>query len=182
VLIGAPDFGLGRTAEDPVPHEHPALPSDDVHDTPHPYPLSVPLADVAEVEEITLVDDGTKVRDRMHVGFISCTRDETIQAAATTMIDNDIHALVVTEGDKVVGVLSQTDLMLARQGRTLEEARGMHIGQFMTEGCATCDIDTPMSEAITQMMKMRIHRVLVTENDKPVGVLSMTDVVRKLMG
>jgi signal-transduction protein with cAMP-binding, CBS, and nucleotidyltransferase domain len=29
---------------------------------------------------------------------------------------------------------------------------------------------------------MRIHRLLVTENDKPVGVLSMTDVVRRLMG
>ena len=182
VLIGAPDFGLGRTAEDPVPHESPTLPPGDVHDTPHPYPLSVPLADVAEIEEITLVDDGTKVRDRMHVGFISCTRDETIQAAAKTMIDNDIHALVVTEGDKVVGVLSQTDLMLARQGRTVEEARKMSVGQFMTEGCATCDIDTPMSEAITQMMKMRIHRVLVTENDKPMGVLSMTDVIRRLMG
>jgi CBS domain-containing protein len=52
----------------------------------------------------------------------------------------------------------------------------------MTEGCATCDGDTPMSDAITQMMKMRIHRLLVTENDKPVGVLSMTDVVRRLMG
>jgi signal-transduction protein with cAMP-binding, CBS, and nucleotidyltransferase domain len=79
-------------------------------------------------------------------------------------------------------VLSQTDLVLARQGRTSAEARKLTVGQFMTEGCASCDADTPMSEAITQMMKMRIHRLLVTENDKPVGVLSMTDVVRRLMG
>jgi len=182
VLIGAPDFGLGKSAKDPVPHESPTLPEDDVHDTPHPYPLSVPLADVAELEDIHLVDDGTKVRQRMHVGFISCTKEATIQEAAKTMIDNDIHALVVTEGGRVAGVLSQTDLVLARQGRTSAEARKLTVGQFMTEGCASCDADTPMSEAITQMMKMRIHRLLVTENDKPVGVLSMTDVVRRLMG
>ncbi len=182
VLIGAPDFGLGKTAEEPIPHEHATLPAGDVHDTPHPYPLSVPLADVAEAPELNLVDDGTKVRDRMHRGFISCTKADNLGQAAKTMIENDIHALVVTEGDGVVGVLSQTDLVLARQGRKVEDARKMTVGEIMTEGCATCDAETPMSEAITQMMKLRIHRVLVTENDKPVGVLSMTDIVRRMMG
>jgi crotonyl-CoA carboxylase/reductase len=182
VLIGAPEFGLGKTADISLAHETPSLPANDVHDTPHPYPLSVPLADAPEIEEINLPDDGTKVRQRMHPGFISCTKDDTIQDAAKKMIDNDIHALVVTEGDRVVGVLSQTDLVLSRQGRTSAEARPLKVGEFMTEGCATCDGDTPMSDAITQMMKMRIHRLLVTENDKPVGVLSMTDVVRRLMG
>ncbi len=182
VLVGAPDFGLGKTAEEPIPHERPTLPEDDTHDTPHPYPLSVPLADTADVPKLNLVDDGTKVRDRMHKGFISCTKDDTLGEAAKTMIENDIHALVVTEGDGVAGVLSQTDLVLARQGRTGEDAGKMKVGEIMTEGCATCDADTPMSEAITQMMKLRIHRLLVTEKDKPVGVLSMTDIVRRMMG
>lgn len=182
VLIGAPDFGLGKTAEEPIPHEHATLPEDDTHDTPHPYPLSVPLADTADVPKLNLVDDGTKVRDRMHKGFISCTKSDNLGQAAKTMIDNDIHALVVTDGGDVVGVLSQTDLVLARQGRTVEDAQAMTVGDVMTEGCATCDVDTPMSEAITQMMRLRIHRVLVTENDKPVGVLSMTDIVRRMMG
>jgi len=31
------------------------------------------------------------------------------------------------------------------------------------------------------MMKRRIHRLVVSEKDKPVGVLSMTDIVRKLI-
>ncbi len=182
VLIGAPDFGLGKTADEPIARERATLPDDDVHDTPHPYPLSVPLADVADAPELNLVDDGTKVRDRMHPGFISCTKDANLQTAAKTMIDNDIHALVVTEGESVVGVLSQTDLVIARQGRTGDDAGKLAVGEVMTEGCATCDLDTPMSEAITRMMKLRIHRLLVTENDKPVGVLSMTDIVRRMMG
>ncbi len=182
VLIGAPDFGLGKTAKEPIPRERVTLPADDVHDTPHPYPLSVPLADVAEPPKLNLVDDGTKVRDRMHKGFISCTKNDSLGSAAKIMIENDIHALVVTDGDEVAGVLSQTDLVLALQGRKAKDASKMPVGEVMTEGCATCDVDSPMSEAITQMMKLRIHRLLVTENDKPVGVLSMTDIVRRMMG
>ena len=32
------------------------------------------------------------------------------------------------------------------------------------------------------MMKRRIHRLVVCEKGKPIGVLSMTDIVRKLIG
>ena len=98
------------------------------------------------------------------------------------MIDNDIHALVVIEGDRAVGVLSQTDIVLARQGRTIEEARALTVGEVMTEGCATIEADEKLSVAITEMMKRRIHRLVVSEQGKPIGVLSMTDIVRNLIG
>jgi signal-transduction protein with cAMP-binding, CBS, and nucleotidyltransferase domain len=51
----------------------------------------------------------------------------------------------------------------------------------MTAGCATVDLDERLSDAVSAMMKRRIHRLVVTENGKPVGVLSMTDLVRRLM-
>jgi crotonyl-CoA carboxylase/reductase len=98
------------------------------------------------------------------------------------MIDNDVHALVVIEEDRAVGVLSQTDIVIARQGRTMEEARAMTVGEVMTEGCAMIDADEKLSVAITEMMKRRIHRLVVCERQKPMGVLSMTDIVRNLIG
>jgi len=55
----------------------------------------------------------------------------------------------------------------------------------MTEGCVTCDRKTPLSDAVSTMTRLRIHRLVVTEKRKgrkmPVGVISMTDVVRKLI-
>ena len=158
------------------------LPKGDVHDTPHPYPLSAPLPEVdGEIEEVNVVDDGSVVRDRMHPGIISCAPTDTLAQAAKTMTDRDIHALVVIDDGKAVGVLSQTDIVLARQGRTVEEARQFTVASVMTAGCATVDIDAPLSSAITDMMKRRIHRLVVVEKGKPVGVLSMTDLVRRLM-
>ena len=180
VLIGAPDFGLGKSADAPVAAVEVQLPAGDVHDTPHPYPLSVPLPDVSGgAEEFTFVDDGTKVRDRMSAGIISCRTADNLHDAARKMIDNEIHALVVVEDDEAIGVLSQTDIVLARQGRTAAEVRNFSVADWMTRGCASIDLQAPMSEAITMLLKQRIHRLVVTEQGKPVGVLSMTDVVRK---
>ena len=52
----------------------------------------------------------------------------------------------------------------------------------MTPGCATCDAEMLLSDAVSLMTGRRMHRLVVTEKDQPVGVISMTDVVRKIIG
>jgi crotonyl-CoA carboxylase/reductase len=181
VLVGATEFGLGATAKAPIPLTHPTMPKDDVHTTPHPYPTSVPLPSVAEAEPVTIADDGTRVSELMHRGIIACAPTDTVGQVAKTMIDNDIHAVVVMEADKAVGVVSQTDMVLARQGRTLDQARAILVQDIMTPGCATCDVGMLLSDAVSLMTGRRMHRLVATQNDKPVGVLSMTDVVRRIL-
>ena len=183
VLIGATEFGLGVSGKPAVAIEHPTLPENDVRTIAyaHPYPMSQPLPSVADAAGVTIKDDGTKVRDLMHRGIISCTPDDTVGEAARIMIDHEIHAVVVMDGDQAVGVVSQTDMVLARQGRTPNEARAMQVRDIMTLGCATCAADMLLSEAVSLMTGRHMHRLVVTENGKPVGVISMTDVVRKVI-
>jgi crotonyl-CoA carboxylase/reductase len=181
VLVGAKKMGLGASGKPPVTLEHPVMPKDDVHTTPHPYPMSMPLPSIAEAESVTIADDGTRVRELMHRGIIACAPTDTVGQVAKTMIDKDIHAVVVMEGGKAVGVVSQTDMVLARQGRTADQARVMLARDIMTPGCATCDADMLLSEAVSLMTGRRMHRLVVTQDDKPIGVLSMTDVVRKII-
>ncbi|MCU0806660.1 MAG: CBS domain-containing protein [Candidatus Contendobacter sp.] len=118
----------------------------------------------------------------MHRGIIACAPGDTIGQVAKIMVDNEIHAVVVMDGGKAVGVVSQTDMVLARQGRTSAQARAMLAREVMTPGCATCDAGILLSEAVSQMTGRRMHRLVVTENGQPVGVISMTDVVRKIIG
>ncbi len=183
VLIGATEFGQGASGKPPVAMVHPTLPKGDVHTTPAPYPMSVPLPSIAEGEALTIADDGTRVRDLMHRGIISCTPDDTVGTVAKIMVDKEIHAVVVMdEQGMAVGVVSQTDMVLARQGRTPDQARSMLAREVMTPGCATCDADMLLSDAVSLLTARRMHRLVVTEKDQPVGVLSMTDVVRKIIG
>ncbi len=182
VLIGATQFGLGVSGKPAVAMVHPTLPKGDVHTTPHPYPMSEPLPSIEQAEAITIADDGSKVRDLMHAGIISCTPDDTVATVAKIMVDKEIHAVVVMEQGKATGVVSQTDMVLARQGRTPDQARAMRASEIMTAGCATCDADTLLSDAVSLMTGRRMHRLVVTEKNQPIGVISMTDVVRKIIG
>ena len=189
VLIGAMEVGTGATEKEPIPAPAMSLPKRDLHISPHPYPSSVPLpgiaASPAESLGPVMVDDGSKVKDLMFYGLVACEPEDDLETVARVMIENDVHAVVIQEAEQAVGVVSQTDLVLARQGRTAEEARKVTARQIMSEGCATCDLETSLSEAVTAMTRMGIHRLIVTKRNEdrnvPIGVISMTDVVRKLI-
>ncbi len=91
--------------------------------------------------------------------------------------------VVVADDGHAVGVVSQTDVVLARQGRTVEQAAALSVGDIMTPSLVSCTTDRKLSEAITLMTRNRVHRLVVVEekNGKlmPVGILSMTDVIRQ---
>lgn len=186
ILVGAQALGMGSTAEPPaVAGTHMSLPADDKHDTPHPYPLSVPLPGItAEATDsvAVVVEDATQVVDVMRPGLISCTPTDTVVAAVSMMVEQDIHALVVIEENTAIGVLSQTDVVLSRQGRSATEVRQLTVREIMSSGCVTCDVSTTVTEAISTMTRLRIHRLVVTKNSIPVGILSMTDLVNRLIG
>jgi len=180
---------MGATEKEPIPSPRISLPQQDLHVSPHPYPSSVPLPGIAsdprESVEPVMVDDGTKVKDLMFHGLVFCKPEDDVESVVRAMIGNNVHAVVVQEEEQAIGVVSQTDLVLARQGRTAEEARKVTVREIMSEGCATCDLETALSDAVTAMTRMGIHRLVVTEQKEdrnvPIGVISMTDVVRKLI-
>ncbi len=189
VLVGATEFGLGISEKTPHPSPFFALSTDDTHDKVPPYPLSTPtpkfITEPLETLELELVDDGTLVRDLMHPGLVTCSPSDSVKEVATRMVENDIHAVVVVYDAEPVGVVSQTDMVLARQGRSADAVKGLKASDIMTPGCVTCTLDTSLSDAVSTMTGLRIHRLIVTRQDHgqnvPIGVISMTDIIRKLV-
>ena len=182
VLVGAPDFGLGASAESPSGLEVPSLPKDDAHNSPkNASTMSEPLPGIEPGEEISIADDGRTVSELMHREIIGCAPSDTAARAADIMFENNIHAVVVMDGEEAVGVVSQTDLVLASQGRSAEAVRALAVRDVMTPGCVTVPASTSLSQAVSMMTARRMHRLVVTDDSKPVGVLSMTDVVRQLI-
>ncbi len=187
ILIGAPELGTGITESDPHLADHEPITPADTHTTPTTVAITMPLEPAPdylsqhmEALELSVKDDGTLVKDLMHRGVISCQPGDTLEDVAQVMIDNKIHSLVVMDASKPVGIVSQTDMALARQGRTPAEARQLTARAAMTLGYATCDANDKLTDAITQMAGRHIHRLVVLDNGAPVGILSVTDVVRKL--
>jgi len=60
----------------------------------------------------------------------------------------------------------------------------MTIRSIMREQVVTCSPDTPVAKVADEMLRHRIHRVIVCQGDRPVGIISSLDivgVVRKLL-
>jgi CBS domain-containing protein len=127
------------------------------------------------------------VRDVMHYGVISCPSETPVDEAMRLMQTHRIHALVVVDGPGyLAGIVSQTDLLKAWQdGSTYEQVIHGPVGNVMTKSVVSCMPDMDLGRAIKLLNRNHIHRLVVVEerNDGrfwPVGILSMTDLVRDM--
>ena len=98
------------------------------------------------------------------------------------LLDSErINALVVVdEGGDLSGVVSQTDLVKAFD----QQWESMVAEDVMTPDVVTIVADIPVRAAVELMVDNQIHRVVITQGGlaprRPVGVLSMTDVVQEM--
>ena len=122
------------------------------------------------------------VRDVMHRGVITCWADEPLIDVAHRLHEYTLNAIfVLEESGRAEGVISQTDLAKAYvqgdwQHRTAEE--------IMITDIDTIAGDIPLDAAVQIMLDKGIHRLLIVQGgltpNRPVGVLSLSDVVREM--
>lgn len=126
------------------------------------------------------------VGEVMHRGVLTCRRETPIQDVARRMSEEDISALVVVNDDgNMIGLISRTDLVNARlYEQYWKHWRGLTAGHIMVTDVVAVRSDDSMQHASRLMMERHIHRVVVVEDAgegvKPIGVLSVTDVVRDI--
>ena len=86
---------------------------------------------------------------------------------------------VVDDKGKVVGVVSEFDLLKAiRGGKALEQVKAEDI---MSKNPICVSENTPVEEVIDLMMKHNIIRVPVVRNDNLVGVISRCDILSSIV-
>ncbi|MCX7789004.1 MAG: CBS domain-containing protein [Chloroflexaceae bacterium] len=122
----------------------------------------------------------------MHHGVLTCRRETPIQDVARQMSEQDVSALVVVNDEgNMIGLISRTDLVNARlYEQYWKHWRGLTAGHIMVTDVVSVRPGDTVQDASRLMMERRIHRVVVVEDAgegvKPIGVLSVTDVVRDI--
>jgi CBS domain-containing protein len=114
------------------------------------------------------------VRDVMTENPRTLERDATAVDAARAMRDEDIGAIVITDGDEVYGILTDRDIVVRGivEGRSAEEIK---VGDICTTDVTFLGPDDSIDDAIRQIRDKHIRRVPVVEDGRPVGILSIGD-------
>ncbi|HYF62781.1 MAG TPA: CBS domain-containing protein [Herpetosiphonaceae bacterium] len=128
---------------------------------------------------------GRLVSEVMHRGIIACSSDTSVQEVARTLTEQDVSALVVTDNEALVGIISRTDVVNARlYEQYWTQWHSLTAAHIMTKDVLTVPADASLEHAGRLLMERHIHRLVVVEERAgraiPIGVLSLTDIVRDL--
>jgi len=133
---------------------------------------------------MTATYDTLTVGDLMTGDPVVATVDTPLSDAAATMDVNHVSGLPVVDANaRLVGVISQTDLLHARTTEELWSSwPGLSVRHLMTSPAVTVTTDISIEDAARLMEGRRIHRLVVTSADgqTAIGVLSVSDLVRAM--
>jgi CBS domain-containing protein len=125
-----------------------------------------------------------KVGDLMKIEVKTIEPDASISDAMLMLADSHISALpVVDRSGKMVGVLSRTDILAAEEDAESAPKRdallaGTYVRDLMTSLPHTISPDADVRSAAQQMLDADVHRLYVSADDRVIGAISMSDIVR----
>jgi CBS domain-containing protein len=107
----------------------------------------------------------------------TCAPGDTIARAASALVEKRVGAMVVMAGDRVVGILSERDLVraMARDGTACLDKT---VEVYMTADVIFARPQETVDELMGRMTDRRIRHLPVCENDRLLGIISIGDVVK----
>ncbi len=130
---------------------------------------------------------GKIVSDIMTKNVVSISLDEKLDLVDEIMSNGEIRHMPVTKGGRVVGVVSQRDLLRSKLSTLIdfpeEDRKNLlevtDVEKVMTKSVEFADPDEPVTHAATRMLEERIGCLPVVNQDHELlGLITETDVMR----
>jgi CBS domain-containing protein len=116
------------------------------------------------------------VRDIMSTEIVSVGSSATVAEAATLMGKLQVGSALVMDGDAVVGIFTERDIVRALAADF--DAAGHEVGDWMTAQPATVRPDVSVRDALDQMLAGGYRHLPVVESGSTVGMVSIRDLSR----
>ena len=120
--------------------------------------------------------DSTFVNQIMNKNVLTADKSTSLQDAAQKMSELKIGCVIVTDGTNPIGIITERDFVtkVAAEGRPLFT----EISEVMTSPLITIDPEETIWEASEMMKEKKIHKLPVKENEKIIGIVTTTDIVK----
>lgn len=120
--------------------------------------------------------DNTFVNQVMSKNVLTSEKSTSLQDAAQEMNRLNVGCVIVTEESRPIGIVTERDFVtkVAAEGRPLFT----EISEVMSSPIITIDPEETIWEASEIMKEKLIHKLPVIENERIVGVITTSDIVR----
>lgn len=104
--------------------------------------------------------------------------DQTLESAARLMAERRIGSVLVRNGDEVVGILSERDIVRAIAQHSTA-ALTQSVASAMTRDVVFGEPDDTVDKVLALMTERRIRHLPVKDHGRLIGLVSIGDVVKK---
>ena len=110
----------------------------------------------------------------------SIAPDALVYDALKLMADKDVGALVVMEGGRLAGIISERDYArkVILHGKSSHD---IHVREIMTSKLITVHPGQSVPECMALMTERRVRHLPVTEGERLIGLLSIGDLVKEVI-
>jgi CBS domain-containing protein len=106
--------------------------------------------------------------------------ESRVSDAVATLGERRIGALPVVEGDRIVGIMSERDVIYCLRDHGAE-VLDWPVSRVMTAPAITAEPNTPVLSALALMTERRIRHLPVAEGGRLIGIVSIGDLVKYRM-
>jgi CBS domain-containing protein len=119
-----------------------------------------------------------KVSDVMTRAVQVARPTDTVADVARRMSEIDTGVMPIAEGDEIVGVITDRDIVIRVVGENRDGE--IPISEVMTAPVETCRDSDSLKDATKKMAELQMRRlVIVDDAGKTAGILSLGDVARE---
>jgi CBS domain-containing protein len=124
-----------------------------------------------------------KVKDVMHKGVDWVSPDTPITEIAKLMQGHDIGCIPIGEGDHLIGMVTDRDIVCKGLASKDFNAARMTARDVMTEGIHCCREDDDLAKAVHHMETLKIRRLpVINRSKRMVGMISLGDIGQSATG
>ena len=124
-----------------------------------------------------MASTATTVREAMTASPRAVQVSTSTVEAAQLMASENVGSLPVVEGNRLVGMVTDRDLVLEVVAKERDPATTT-VGEICSRNPVTVRAEEPLDDALQRMAKEQVRRVPVVEGEELVGIVSQADVAR----
>ena len=118
-----------------------------------------------------------KVKDVMHKGVEWVSPDTPVTELARLMRKHDIGAIPIGENDRLIGMVTDRDIVCKGLTNDSFDARRASARDVMSPGIHCCRDDDDLTKAVAHMEGLKVRRLpVINKGKRLVGILSLGDV------